>query len=122
MELNKVYTWELETSEGIVIPQYEADGTPNSWRKLPTGKPLSPELVVRISFIPQIRIFPRHDCLIDIANGEKFRRRFSRGFLKAGGKGMFEYLHVAVTNKYRMYVFSSNGSCKITPPSFEVYL
>jgi hypothetical protein len=122
MNLTDIFTWEIETIQGDILSQYNKDGSVNSWKKLPTGQPLSFDSVVRVSLIPTISLFTRHDCFIDIANGERFIKRFARGFLKMGSNGLTEYVHIIVTNKYRMHIFSSTGSVKITNPNYEFYL
>jgi len=76
MEFSKLYQWEMETSDGIVLRQYEDDGKENTWTSLDIDK------IVRVSFIPSLPILPRHDCNIDINSGEKFIRRFRRNAQK----------------------------------------
>lgn len=76
MNFSKLYSWEMETSDGIILKQYEEDGKENTWTTLDTDK------VIRVSFIPSLSLLPRHDCFIDIASGEKFIRRFRRNLQK----------------------------------------
>lgn len=74
--------------------------------------------VVRFSLMPHNIILPRHDIIF---SDYKFIRRFCRGFTKYG-TGMKQYLHCIVTDKFRMYVFYSNGQCLIVDKDYELYL
>ena len=117
MKVSDLYYWELELSTGQVFSQWSADGNETKWRDVEKL-----ELVVRASLIPKIAPLPRHDCFIDIANGDRFIRRFGRGFLKQSD--LFElkqYLNCIVTNHYRLWVFP-DGRTMITPPGQEIYL
>ena len=115
-KLNMHYQWEMEEVGGKVVRQFENDGTENSWKKL------DPKKVVRISFLPRIPSLPRHDVFIDHSAGEEFIRRFGRGFLKQKlGFNLGEYIHCAVTNKYRFWVFST-GRTLVTEKDYEVYV
>lgn len=122
MEIKDIYNWEIQIADGTVIKQYNKDGSGNNWKFLPDGKPLLLNEVVQVSFIPKSPLFPKHVCLIDISKGERFERRFARGFIKPERNGMFEYLHVCVTNRYRMYVFSTTGNVIMTRNDYEIYL
>jgi len=117
LKFNMIYAWELETKSGEVIKQYSEDGKENTW------KTVDPDSVVRFSFIPTIGVLPRHDVLIDYNSGEKFIRRFGRGIMrqKSSGIQLEEYLNCCVTNRYRLWVFSS-GRTLITKPDYEVYI
>ena len=115
IERNMIYHWEMETSDGLVLKQY-VNGKENTWKTLDTDK------VVRVSFIPAIDILPRHDVFIDHSKGEKFIRRFGRGFQKARWQfRLGEYINCCVTNRYRFWVFSS-GKTLITHKDYEVYI
>lgn len=117
MQPNQLYYWQMETSDGIVLSQYDEEGIEQSWKKI------KPESVVRVSFIPVLPILPRHDVFIDIKDGERFIRRFGKGFIKNSGDGfkLKEYLNCCVTNRYRFWVFS-NGRTMVTRRDYEVYL
>lgn len=118
MKPNSVYQWEMETENGAVLRQYSDDGKERSWKTLDIDK------IVRVSFLPRMSNFPvpRHDILIDISSGERFEKRFGRGFLKqTSGFDLAEYINCCVTNRYRLYVFSS-GRVLITRHDHEVYL
>lgn len=116
IKANVIYRWEMETVDGFVLPQYEKDGRENTW------KTLDPDKVVRASFIPVIELLPRHDIFIDISKGDKFIRRFGRGFLKMRDQFQLKlYLNCVVTNRCRFYVIS-NGRCICTHRDHEVYL
>ena len=117
MKVNDLYYWELELSTGEVFSQWSADGNETKWKDVEKL-----ELVVRASMIPKIATLPRHDCFIDITKGDKFIRRFGRGFLKQSE--LFElrqYLNCIVTNRYRLWVFA-DGRTMVTPPEQEIYL
>lgn len=117
MKVNDLYYWELELSTGEVYSQYGPDGNETKWKDVEKL-----DLVVRASLIPKIPALPRHDCFIDIGKGEKFVRRFGRGFLKQSDKfELKQYLNCIVTNRYRLWVFA-NGSSMVTPPDKEIYL
>lgn len=106
----------METADGTVLKQFNDDGTENTW------KSLNPDEVVRITFLPKIAILPKHDILIDINNGERFIRRFGRGFLKQKiGFNLSEYVNCIVTNNYRFWLFS-RGNTLITRKDYEVYI
>ncbi len=117
MNPNRVYTWEMETSDGAVLAQYDEQGNEQSWKVLPVEK------VVRVSLIPSDPALPRHDVVLDLDKGERFVRRFGRGFMRTTNEGikLGEYLHCVVTNKYRLYVLSS-GRCLVTHKDYELYL
>jgi hypothetical protein len=114
---NLCYAWQAETTGGDVLDQYNSDGTEYTW------KSLNPDEIVRFSFIPALPLLPRHDVLIDHADGERFVKRFGRGFIRQGPDGfkLREYLNCCMTNRYRMYVFSG-GRCTCTRPDYEMYL
>lgn len=116
--LAEVYCWEMETIEGQVFSQYDEKGNERS------SKVILPEKVIRVSLIPRFPILPRHDVLIQHSKGERFIERRGRGFLKPinGNYSLTEYVHCITTNKYRLWVFSTKGSCKITSNDFELYL
>jgi len=117
---NVIYSWEFETADGVVLNQYEEDGKENTW------KGVNPDQVVRVSFLPAINLLPRHDILIDIGKGDRFVRRFGRGFMKTGGKygGGWDlklYANCVVTNRCRYYIIS-NGRTFCTHRDHEIRL
>jgi hypothetical protein len=118
MDFRTTYHWQMETVDGQILSQYEADGKENTWKVLPIEK------IIRCSFLPSVPGFPRHDVLIDLAAGEQFVRRFGRGFLKQTKEGiqLKEYLNCCVTQKYRFYVIHSCGRTLVTRQDYEVYL
>ena len=103
MSLKDVYSCEIELSDGTII----SDSTE-----------FDEEKVVRVSFVPSVPIFPRHDLIF---SGFKFVRRFGRDFIKLS-LGQKEYLHCVVTDKFRFYLKCSNGQCIITDKDYELYL
>ena len=118
MNPNMVYSWEMETVDGVILKQYEENGKENTWKNLDVSK------IVRVSFIPCIPILPRHELLIDIDQGDRFVRRFGRGFIKhdkADGFGLKIYLNCIVTNRCRFYVIS-NGRAVCTHRDHDIYL
>lgn len=107
MKPNMIYSWEMEVLDGTVTSQYAADGKEQTWKNL------EPDQIVRVSFIPAINLLPRHDILIDIGKGDRFIRRFGRGFIKSGPPSGFDlklYLDCIVTNRCRYYVVSNGRS------------
>ena len=112
----KAYFWEMEMSGGEITAQYDKAGSERRWKDLDVSK------IVRVSLIPSGAL-PRHDCLIDLEQGESFVKRFGRGFLKSrDGFKLSEYLQCIETNKYRMWVSSITGSVVITKPEYELYI
>ena len=110
------YSWEIETTEGGIRKQYEEDGKENTWKDLPLEK------IIRLSFIPSIPLLPQHDVIINHEKGQRFIRRFGRGFLKQKiNFNLAEYVNCCVTNHFRVYVLSS-GRCLVTDPDYELYL
>ena len=75
MKINDLYYWELELSTGKIYSQWSEDSNERNWKNI---KKL--ELVIRASVIPKIAALPRHDCFLDIEKGDRFIRRFGRGF------------------------------------------
>ena len=76
MSLARLYTWEIENRHGIIIKQFDEQGNPHSTAELPA------EDIIRVSLIPLFPTMNRHDCIIDIANGERFIKKFRKHFLK----------------------------------------
>jgi len=103
MDVRNVYRWEIETEDGTI---YEV------------GNDYDPNRVVRLSFIPIHNIFPRHDIIFQ---DFKLVKRFCRAFMGMS-HGMQEYLHCVETDKFRLYLKSSNGQVIITPREYELYL
>lgn len=118
MKINDLYYWEVELSNGTVYRQWGEDGNECSWKNVKT-----PEFIVRASLIPKVKSQPRHDVMIDLAVGEKFVKRFGRGFIKQTAEGfkLKNYLNCIVTNRYRLWVFP-DGQTLITRPDYEVRL
>jgi len=115
MKPNDIYMWEMETTDGTVLRQYDDDGQQHSW------KDLNPLHVVRVTFLPKISTLPTHNVFIDHSQGEQFIRRFARGFIKQTPDGfkLKEYVNCCVTNRYRLWVFC-NGACMVTHKNYEV--
>ena len=118
MKPNNLYSWEIETADGAVLGQYDADGVEQSWKTIDANS------VVRVSFIPAVPMLPRHDVIIDASAGERFVKRFGRGFIRQSEAGfqLHEYLNCVETSRYRLYVFSTTGRTMVTRPDYEVYL
>lgn len=101
MRMQDRYTWEAELHDGSVIT---------------VGGDLSD--AVRVSLIPAEGLgLPRHD-LVGIA----MKRRFGRGFIRALGGGLREYVHCVVCDTCRLYVRCSDGCVLVTPVDHELYL
>lgn len=118
MKINDLYYWEVELANGSIYRQWDKDGNECSWKDVQT-----PEFIVRASMIPKVEALPRHDVMIDLAAGEKFVKRFGRGFIKQTKEGfrLKNYLNCICTNRYRLWVFPC-GQTLITRPDYEVYL
>ena len=118
MRISDLYYWEVEMQNGDIFRQWSKDnGNECSWKDIK-----DPWNIVRASLIPKLDVLPRHDCIIDSGNGERFVKRFGRGFLKMReGFELKRYLHCIVTNKYKLWVFP-NGSSMITGPQQEIKL
>ena len=117
MKINDLYFWEVEKADGTIYSQWSPDGNETSWKDVKNI-----EIVVRASLIPKISSLPRHDVFIDISKGERFIRRFGRGFIKQSNDfKLSQYLNCIVTNKFRLWVFS-DGRTMVTGPNQEVYL
>ena len=117
MTPNMLYSWEIETSDGSILRQYDEQGNEQTWKQVDTDK------VVRVSMMPSLPVLPRHDCFVDASKGEKFIRRFGRGFIRQTEDGfrLKESLNCIVMNRYRLWVFST-GRTMITNIEQEVYL
>lgn len=118
MKINDLYYWEVELANGTVYRQWGEDGNECSWRDVDT-----PEFIVRASLVPKVDALPRHDVMIDLSAGEKFVKRFGRGFIKQTEAGfqLKNYINCIATNRYRLWVFP-NGNTLITRPDYEVHL
>ena len=115
MNPSTFYKWEMESSDGLILAQYDENGIEQTWKKLDTEK------IIRVSFIPNIPLLSRHDVFIDKLSGEKFIKRFGRGFIKQKPNGfkLSEYINCCVTNRYRFWVFS-NGYSMVTHKNYEL--
>lgn len=118
MKINDLYYWEVELADGKIYRQWDPDGGECSWRDVPAI-----ESIIRASLVPKITSLPRHDVIIDIKAGERFVKRFGRGFIKQTAEGfkLKNYLNCIVTNRCRLWVFP-DGHTMITRPDYEVYL
>lgn len=101
--IKDMYSFEIELDDGTTITR---------------GDNFDKDKVVRISYIPTIDLVPRHDIIFDGFNLEK---RFSRTFFKTS-TGLKERLHIIITDKFRMYIFSKSGKVLITDKDYELYL
>ena len=105
MNITSIYSWEIETDKGS---EYTIGDKFD-------GK------VIRVSFIPSITLYPKHDLVFVDETKIKFIRRFSRTFLN-WDSAIKERLHCVVTDKFRFYLKSSTGQCLITEPDYEYYI
>lgn len=71
----------------------------------------------RCSLLPTVPHLNRVDVV-----GVPLVRRFGRGFLKVFGGGVKEYLQCIVTRDFRVWVYSTDGTVRITPPDEEIYV
>ena len=101
LNVKKRYTWEIELIDGTII---------NDGNKFDFNK------VIRCSYIPSIKLFPRHDIIF---TDFKFKKRFARAFM--GWNSLVkEYLNCVITDKFRFYLKSTNGSVILTPQNYEM--
>lgn len=112
---NVMYAWQMETIDGEVLTQYDKEGKEVSWKTLDIEK------IIRCSFLPRVLGLPRHDIMIDLSAGERFIKRFGRGFVKQDNSKT-EYVNCCMTNRYRVWIFSSDGRVIITKNDFELYI
>lgn len=105
----ETYTYEIELYNGIIIKEGEK-------------KKFKKEEVVRVSFIPHKKLsplFPRHDIIT--GKSHKFIKRFRRVFMDKHNN-VKECLHCLVTDKYRFYLYGSNGHTLITDKDYDLYI
>ena len=100
--IKDMYNFEIELSDGTIITE---------------GDDFDKSEVIRISYIPTIDLVPKHDIIFD---GFKLVKRFSRTLFKAK-TGIKEKLHVVVTDKFRIYIFSKSGKVLVTSKDYELY-
>lgn len=106
ISINKIkdnYTWEIQLKNDVIITK---------------GNNFNINDVVRVSFIPQRILLPRHDLVI---SDFKFKKRFCRGIMNWSSV-LKEYLHCVVTDNFRFYLMSSNGQSLITDSNYELYI
>ena len=117
MKLNALYKWQIELDDGTIVDQYDVEGNEKS------TKDIDPIMGAWVSYIPKLTILPEHTIIIDKNSGERFVRRFQRGFMKMQQDGfkLKEYIHCCVTNRYRVYIFSA-GKILITNKDYELYI
>jgi len=101
--IKNTYDWEIELRDGTIVKDHND---------------FNFDEVVRASFVPKIGLFPRHDVIFE---GFKFRKRFCRAMMGWNSQ-VREYLHILITNSFRLHVKSSNGQCIITPRDYEMRL
>jgi hypothetical protein len=70
-----------------------------------------------VSFVPLMPALPRHDLV-----GLPFVRKFGRGFVRALGGGLKDYVYCVVCKTHRVYVKASDGTVLVTPPDYELYI
>ncbi len=119
MNLNPhtVYHWQIEhqtvTGNSLVLDRF------NGGREM-SSKSVDPATVIRVSLLPQIAILPKHDILIDKANGDCFVKWFGRVIHKPT-KNIVYYINCVQTLKFRVWVYT-DGRVQVTPPEMEIYL
>jgi len=87
------YGWEAEHADGCVLAQYNGSGGETPSTEIRAGE------VARFSLLPRFPNLVRHDVLLDRAVGERFVRRFGRGFHKRTETNLDEILALC---KYRV--------------------
>lgn len=101
----------MNIAEQYTVEATNIDGSPY---EIVNGSLLGAAMV---SFIPRTSSLPRHDII-----GLKFTRRFGRGFIKAMGGGLKEYVQCVVCDTCRVYVKTSDGTVLVTPADYELYI
>lgn len=102
--IEDLYSVEIELKDGRIVDERERD---------------IKDKVARITYRPKSKILPSHTIVF--SRNYKFIKRFSRTFMKQR-VGVVERIHCVVTNKFRMYLFSSCGKTIITDKDYELYL
>ena len=97
------YKWEIELTDKTIITK---------------GNDFNFDDVVRLSYIPNRLLLPRHDLVF---TDFKLKKRFCRGMMGWNGI-MKEYLHCVITDKFRFYLKSSNGQVLITEKHYDYYI
>lgn len=93
----------METSDGKI------------YRK---GNDFPKDKVVRVSFLPNNIIFPRHDVVF-VGADFKYEKRYCRATMTWSSK-VKEYLHCVKTDKFTFNLRSSNGQVILTKPDYEL--
>lgn len=101
MNITNAYDYEIELRDGKIITK---------------SNKFNPDEVVRVSY--KSNFFPRHDIIF---TDFKFVKRFSRSFMDITSK-VKERLHCVITDKFRFYLKSSNGTVLVTEKDYELYL
>lgn len=101
--IKELYSWEIELKNGKIVT---------------SGNKFDNDMVVRVSFIPKIKLLPRHDVIF---TDFMFEKLFMRTFMTNQNR-VFECLHCLVTNRFRMYLKSTNGQCIITSKTYDLYI
>lgn len=107
--IKNIYKWEIELDSGDIIRE-------DSFKKFEKDK------VVRVSFIPSGKLsslLPRHDFIM--SKDFEFVKRFKRVFMDRHNN-IKECLHCLITNKFRVYMYSSTGRTLITDKNYELYI
>lgn len=103
MSLRDSYKYEIEIEDGTIIIDH------NNFDK---------NKVIRVSYLPSIVLLPRHDIIF---KGFKFKKRFSR--VTMGWNSIVkECLHCVVTDRFRVYLRSTNGQIMIVHKDYELKL
>ena len=102
MEPNETYKWQVELTDSTVINRDDVAKDKSLWENLDFN------LICKVTLVPQSAILPIHHVLINKHLGEKFVKRFGRGYKKQTPEGfkLLEYAHCVATNKYR-FTFTS---------------
>lgn len=103
MSVKNNYKYEIELKDGTIVTNH------NNFK---------PEDVVRISFIPDLFLLPRHDIIF---KGFTFVKRFDRVSMQWDSK-IKERLLCVITDKFRIYIKSSNGQSLIVHRDYELYI
>jgi hypothetical protein len=105
LNIREIYNWEIETDKGEIYTKgYKFDGE-----------------VIRISFLPTVDLYPRHDLVFTDQTKIKFVKRFCRTSID-WGSNVKECMHCVITDRFRFYRKSSSGQCLITESDYDYYV
>ena len=104
-QLSDRYTYEIELRDGSIHKGV---------------KGLDKDQVVRVSFIPAIELFPRHDIFF---YSFKFKKLIMRSFLELNTADKVKNkIFILTTDKFKLHVFFDTGISLITNEDYDLYI